>query len=81
MFNSLVENCNKILLNAASESDMFFSTKQRNTIKPCFNRDCFIKHKKYFKARNTNWKFKSAEKRTYIIFFSLAYEYRKEINK
>ena len=38
------------LLNAASEFDTFFTTKQRNTIQPLFNRDCFIKRKEYFKA-------------------------------
>ena len=30
--DSLVENCNKILLDAASESEMFFTSKQRNKV-------------------------------------------------
>ena len=30
--DSLVENCNKILLDAASESEMFFTSKHRNKV-------------------------------------------------
>ena len=45
--DSLVENCNKILLDAASESEMFFTSKQRNKVvkkmETWFNRECFIK--------------------------------------
>ena len=45
--DSLVENCNKILLDAASESDMFFTTKHKKTTvkkikKPWFNRFFFF---------------------------------------
>ena len=60
------------------------TSKQRNTIvkrmkKPWFNRECFIKRKEYFKARNTSWRVKSAENRTTLIRRSKAY--KKEINK
>ena len=82
--DSLVENCNKILLDAASESEMFFTYKHRNKVvkkvkKPWFNRDCFIKRKEYFIVRNTSWRVKSAENRTNLIRCSKAY--KKEINK
>ena len=84
IIDSLVENCNKILLDAASESDMFFNTKHKKATvkkikKPWFNRDCFIKRKEYFKARNLSWRTKSAENRTNLIRCSKAY--KKEINK
>ena len=32
IIDSLVENCNKILLDAASESDMFFTTKHKKLL-------------------------------------------------
>ena len=52
--DSRVENCNKILLDAATEWEMIFTSKQRNKVvktvkKPWFNRECFIKRKEYFK--------------------------------
>ena len=82
--DSLVGNCNKILLDAASESEKFFISKQRNTVvkkgeTPWFNRECFIKCKEYFKASNTSWRIKSAENRTNLIRYSQAY--KMEINK
>ena len=48
--DSLVGNCNKIIL---------FTSKHRNKVikkvkKSWFNRDCFIKGKEYFEARNTS---------------------------
>ena len=81
--DSPVENCNKILLDAASESEMFTplnrETKLLKGKKTWFNKECFIKRKEYLKARNTSWRVKSAENRTNLIRCSKAY--RKEINK
>ena len=43
------------------------------------DKECFIKRKEYFKARNTSWRVESAESRTNLIRCSKAY--KKEINK
>ena len=61
---------------------MFFTSKQRNKVvkkvkKTWFNKECFIKRKEYFKARNTSWRVESAESRTNLIRCSKAY--KKEI--
>lgn len=83
--DSLVENCNSILLDAASKSEMVFTPKRKSNVnvqrvkKPWFDRDCFIKRKEYFRARNMNWRFKTAENRNNLIRCSKAY--KKEINK
>ena len=54
VIDSLVENCNEILLDAASNSEMVFTPKKKSYTnkkvkKPWFNKDCLIKRKEYFK--------------------------------
>lgn len=82
--DSLVSDCNKLLLDAASGANMLSTISHKKSCskkvkKPWFNRDCFLKRKEYFKARNSHWRFKSAENRNNLIRSSKAY--KKEINK
>ena len=82
--DSLVFDCNKIMLDAASSSDMFVNNKHtrknnEKAKKPWFTADCNVKRRNYFKARNLHCRIRSAENRQNLIRCSKIY--KKEINK
>jgi len=99
--NNLIEECNDIIIQAASASGMLKEKKlsknncTRNNIKckvkkPRFNHECYEKRKDYHKAKNYNWRVKTADSKNNLIRCSKAYkkvlnfqynEYRKNFIK
>jgi len=99
--NNLIEECNDIIIQAASASGMLKENKLsknnciRNNIKckvkkTCFNHECYEKRKDYRKAKNYNWRVKTADSKNNLIRCSKAYkkvlnfqynEYRKNFIK
>ena len=82
--DSLVFDCNKIMLDAASSSGMFVNNKQtrknnEKAKKPWFTADCNVQRRNYFKARNLHCRIRSAENRQNLIRCSKIY--KREINK
>ncbi|CAG2219780.1 unnamed protein product [Mytilus edulis] len=83
--NSLIEECNNIIIQAASECGML---KEKNIVnnncnrniknckvkKPWFNQECYTKRKDYHKAKSYNWRVKSVESKNNLIRCSKAYK-------
>ncbi|CAG2199234.1 unnamed protein product [Mytilus edulis] len=83
--NSLIEECNNIIIQAASECGML---KEKNIVnnncnrniknckvkKPWFNQECYTKRKDYHKAKSYNWRLKSVESKNNLIRCSKAYK-------
>ena len=87
--NNLVEECNNIIINAASESGMLKekkvykdctkNNKNCKSKKPWFNQECYEKRKDYHKAKCYNWRVKTADSRNNLNRCSKVY--KKVINK
>ncbi|VDH98683.1 Hypothetical predicted protein [Mytilus galloprovincialis] len=86
--NSIVDECNSLILQAASKCDLLLekrvirkvdnSLKKRKVKKPWFNRECAEKRKLYHRAKNYNWRVKTAESKTNLTVCSK--EYKKKLN-
>ncbi|CAG2217111.1 unnamed protein product [Mytilus edulis] len=84
--NSIVDECNSLILQAASKCDLLLekkvirkvdnSLKKRKVKKPWFNRECAEKRKLYHRAKNYNWRVKTAESKTNLTVCSKEYKRR-----
>ena len=82
--NSIVDECNSLILQAASKCDLLLekkvirkvdnSLKKRKVKKPWFNRECAEKRKLYHRAKNYNWRVKTAESKTNLTVCSKEYK-------
>jgi hypothetical protein len=91
--NNLIEECNDIIIQAASASGILQEkklSKNNCTRKPWFNHECYEKRKDYHKAKNYKWRVKTALSKNNLIRCSKAYkkvlnfqynEYRKNFIK
>ena len=85
--NNLVEECSNIIRNAAVDSDLLSDckkikdngNKRFKVNKPWYNKECYDKRKKYYKARNLNWRIRTAESKSNLVQCSK--DYKKVLSK
>lgn len=88
MIDSLVGECNTLILNAAENSGMLkevnlsrrsYDRNKSKVNKPWYNKDCHQARKSYYRAKNLHWRIRNAENRSNMVRQSKVY--KKTINK